>query len=158
MQFTKTDDPIKGVGFVAINFAYLEDTLDELVKLSCQMFVAPNGLDRWKFRDKAEWLKKQFRAAFKTCKYPYSDEEKARVDHVLDACRAVATERNEIVHRPIFGGKKGGALQKEASGKMRPLDITLIFRLAERVDALNGEVWELRYILGRLSDSRRASG
>ena len=64
MRFTKTDDPIKGIGFVAIYFANLEDTLDELIRLSGHLFALPDKIDRWKFRDKAEWLQRQFRTAF----------------------------------------------------------------------------------------------
>jgi hypothetical protein len=155
MRFIKTDDPIKGIGFVTINFAYLEDELDEIINWSGHMFDLPDKIDRWKFRDKAEWLQKQFRSAFASYSYPDSNRDRLSADDVLSACRQAALKRNCIVHRPIFGDRKGSARQKIASGKMRRLDITTIDRFAEHVDELHGAVMELRLPLRKLWHARQ---
>ena len=154
MRFTKTDDPIKGIGFVTIYFANLEDELDDLVKLSGHLFKLPPKIGRWTFRDKAEWLQKQFCAAYADYSYEWSDQESAHVDLVLVACRRAALKRNEILHRPIFGDMKGGALQKTVSGNMRRLDVTEIYRFAEYIHKLGGEVYGLSFSLGRLQVAR----
>jgi len=155
MRFTKTDDPVKGIGFVAIYFANLEDTLDELVKLSGNLFTLPEKIDRWKFRDRVEWLQKQFRSAFASYPYPYSVEESTRTEKVLVRCRTVAVKRNEIVHQPIFGSTNGDTRKKAVSGKMSQLDCGKIYRFAEEVATLDGALWGLRFQLKKLWDARQ---
>jgi len=154
MRFTKMDDPVKGVGFVAIYFAYLEDELDELLGQSGHLFTLPDKIDRWKFRDKAKWLQKQLRTTFDTYAYLHSDEERARAESILTACREAALKRNDIVHLPIFGDRKGGAMQKDLSGKMRPLDVAKIYRFAEHVFDLGGAVYGLHFVISRLLKAR----
>lgn len=149
------DDPVKGVGYVAIYFANLEDELDELIDYTNGVFTLPPKLKNWKFRDKAQWLQKQFRAIYKTHSYPYSGNDSVRAEKILKACRAAALERNELLHRPIFGDLKGGAVQKDVSGKMKSLDIVKIFKFAEYIHELGGGIYSLQFALNKLAKASK---
>ena len=157
MRFTRTDDPIKGIGFVAIYFANLEDALDALIRCSGCLFAVPPNIGRRGFRDRAEWLQKEFRVAFDTCTYPSSDEESVRVDEILKACRAAALTRNEVVHSPIIGDGRGGAVRRTRAGAMCRLDVTRVYRFAEDLTALVGEVLWLRFVIEKVRRARQAA-
>jgi hypothetical protein len=164
MRFTKKDDPIKGIGFVALHFAYLEDQLDVLIRV-CKgdLFSVPDRVEKWTFREKTKWLRKQLAKWLReqpACfgKYPDSDfdfrREIDRADGLLRACDCAAVERNEILHRPLLGGQKGPR-RKQRDGQEMPVDVGSIYDFAEDVDALQGSVMLLATVMGKLVDQLR---
>lgn len=158
MRF-ETNDPVKGVGFVPIYFAYLEDSLDALIRTCTDLFTVPDEIfEKWTFRKKPKWLRNQLAQwlsarpdSFGT--YSNSDfnfrEEIESAGDVLEACNDAAQERNSILHRPFWGGPEG-LRRKQRGGEETRVDVDGLCHFAEHVAALNSRVASLDGVIGRL--------
>lgn len=151
MSLIDNGDEVRAIGWVALRFANLEDSLDDILQQSVQIWPAKKGIERRCFRDKVEFLKNGFHDAFISYPgVPYADQEARRVERILTACKAVADERNNALHRPIFGGPRGQALQKARNGQMRRLYSREFIVLANRIHELDGCVMGLTLTVGKL--------
>lgn len=155
MPLIDNGDEVRAIGWVAVRFANLEDSLDEILRQSAQVWPSKEGIERRCFSDKVEFLRKGFRDAFVAYPgVPYTDQEAQRVDRILTTCKAVAEQRNDALHRPIFGGPRGQALQKARNGQMRKLYSREFIALANRIQELDGCVMGLTFTVGRLLTAR----
>jgi hypothetical protein len=146
MRFDRTDDPIKGVGYVTIYFASLEDEFDVLLRELHPLFDTSKVLARWQFGSRVEWLQKKVRQI----SVRSTGDDAEHIESVLNACKQVADARNELIHRPIISDLKGGSLRKMKDGEMEAVDARAIYGLAEQIIDAFREVGGLKPLVSRL--------
>ena len=159
MPLSDTDDPIRAVGFVAIRFAHLEDELDEAIRKSAPVIPPDPKIEQMNFREKVRFLKRGFRDAFAAYPYPdaiRADEERNRVDRILQACKEIALRRNDILHRPIFGDlHTDDTFQKRQGGQMQQIKSQEIIDLANEITDLCDGVRSFGFVVGRLLEVKQ---
>ena len=151
----KENDPIKSVGWVTINFTYVEAELDELVKRFSQS-LGRKKMGFRPFRKKATWLKDECGKLFDASPYQEAGRDRAQIDAVVEWCCEAAKKRNTVVHRPILSNRKGGIQQKGESGEVLQLDVRALDDLKQELNELLEAVMNLNLPLKRLERAQRS--
>lgn len=131
MAIAADNDEIRGLGFVALRAAYLEETIDRLLFMLVPLEPYPEGEQRWGIGrkiSKAERL-------VATLTFDYRDG----MLHDLGAARDLFEWRNEVIHGRIYGNFDRSALLKSGRPTIpdRPIDAAELYDLANNLE----EAW-----------------
>ncbi len=122
-------DIIKGLGYVALYAAYIEESIDECTNILGESDESkPKNLHRFPISKKIEYLKE--RIAFK----PLSNEL-IKFPDLLCYVEELFKSRNEIIHGRIYGNLNGTEdilRSAKPSGVDRPVKSEELYDLANR--------------------------
>jgi len=124
-------DEIRGLGFVALRAAYLEETIDRLLFMLEPLEPYPQTEQRWGIGrkiSKAERLLPRL-------EFEYRDG----MLHDLNGARQLFEWRNEVIHGRIYGNHDRSALLKSGRPNVpdRPIDAAELYDLANNLE----EAW-----------------
>jgi hypothetical protein len=94
MAIQADDDPVRGLGFVTLYAAYLEEQIDNLLIMLQPIEAFPEQEQRWQTSKKIE----KARRLVATLTFEYRD---GLLDD-LDSSRSLLEWRNEVVHGRIY--------------------------------------------------------
>lgn len=102
MTITDDGDIVRGLGYVTLYAAYMEEAIDECVNV----FVAhdpapPKNIDRFKISQRITYVRER---VFDAHVFP---NELSRFPQLLDQIGVLLELRNEVVHGRIYGGHQG---------------------------------------------------
>jgi hypothetical protein len=143
-------DPVRGLGFVAMYFAHLEDGVDRVLEATKQITTVPTRLENYRVGDKVRFLRKALRRALLTNPTTYPNDDERQIKRVLRACKAVISARNDVLHQPIFGDMRGEQYQQKWNGPRRKVLSRDIYQLANTIHNVCGGVYSLESIVGRI--------
>lgn len=131
MPIVADQDEIRGLGFVALRAAYLEETIDRLLFMLEPLEPYPEAEQRWGIGrkiSKAERLLPRL-------EFEYRDG----MLHDLNAARQLFEWRNEVIHGRIYGNYDRSALLKSGrpNAPDRPIDAAELYDLANNLE----EAW-----------------
>jgi hypothetical protein len=95
MALESDGDPVRGLGFVALNAAYLEEQIENLLFMLQPVEGAPQVEQRWPVSRKIEKAERLVTGL----RYGYRDE----LLRDLDTSRDLFELRNEVIHGRIYG-------------------------------------------------------
>lgn len=131
MPIAADQDEIRGLGFVALRAAYLEETIDRLLFMLELLEPFPEAEQRWSIGrkiGKAERLLSRL-------EFEYRDGTLRD----LNAARQLFEWRNEVIHGRIYGNYDRSAMLKSGRPKVpdRPIDAAELYDLANNLE----EAW-----------------
>lgn len=94
MAITADTDPVRGLGFVTLNAAYLEEQIDNLLFMLQPVEPFPNEEQRWPASRKISKAKR----LVETLTFEYGEA----LLQDLDASKGLLEWRNEVVHGRIY--------------------------------------------------------
>jgi hypothetical protein len=154
IRYRDDGDPVKALGFVALNSAYLEDEMATLVEIVQGLAPLRENIESFRLADQARHVRKALAKEYAAA-LNYADRQMDawRADRVLRAIEAIAGERNEVLHSPLIGGQNIPILRSRRG--RRPLPSRDIYEPAQRIANAQGLVMELQSSATKL---RRAAG
>lgn len=96
MALINDDDPVRGLGFVALHAAYLEEQIDNLLHMLQSLEGFPEKEQRWQISEK---IKKAKRLLNKLT-FEYRDT----LIEDLNKSKKLFELRNEVIHGRIYAG------------------------------------------------------
>ena len=96
MPIKDDDDIVRGLGFVALYAAYLEEQIDNLLFVLQPIEPFPETEQRWQTSRKIEKAKRL------AATVQFQDQPALLAN--LDACRQLLDWRNELIHGRIYAG------------------------------------------------------
>jgi hypothetical protein len=148
MHLNDDGDMIRGLGFVALNAAYIEEKIDECLELFISIGMSDKSMRRTQVSSKLKELKRLL-AAFT----PFPQELDYLPDH-LESVRELLERRNEMIHGRIYVDPALGDVRR--SGRVGVPDTAatslelynLANELASAIDPLaHASVFRLRRLL-----------
>jgi hypothetical protein len=102
MPVMNDGDIVRGLGFVTLYAAYMEEAIDECSQVLLQRDPkAPNRIDRWPISERVKYMQERLAA------HAPLPEELAALPTFLDHIGVLLARRNEVVHGRIYGGMQG---------------------------------------------------
>jgi hypothetical protein len=143
-------DPVRGLGFVTMYFAHLEDGVDRVLDATKAITAVPERLENYRVGDKVRFLRKALRKALQSRPTPYPQDDERQIKRVLRACKAVIAARNDLLHQPIFADMRGGQYQQKWDGPRRKILSRDIYQLANVIHNVCGGIYSLEFVVGRI--------
>jgi len=110
MPIADDGDIIRGIGFVTVYSAYLEENLTKLIELSARFKKQKFPLN---LKDRAISLRKLLIKQFdETPDYNGKQQDKTQITRILTDIVIMAEERNKIIHSVHISDQTGGVIQK----------------------------------------------
>lgn len=128
-------DIIRGLGFVALHSAYLEEQIDNLLFMLSSAEEFTEEEQRWPVSRKIKKAKKI------TAEFEFDGRD--NLVAVLDEARVAFEKRNEIVHGRIYGNFDRPDTLKSGRPNTpeREISSTELYELANHFSDLQGEVY-----------------
>lgn len=153
MTISDDGDVIRGVGFVAVYSAYLEDEIAELIELTTGLVSLRKNIHQLCLTDQAKHLLKGLKKLFiETHYWIGKEQEQEQTEHLLKAVEKITPERNQVIHSQLISNRVGIITQKN-----RRLGIEIqiksadVYQLANYIFNLTSEVRRLQFTIGRLA-------
>ncbi|HAU1249845.1 TPA: hypothetical protein F8R87_08495 [Legionella pneumophila] len=146
-------DIIRGVGFVAVYSAYLEDEVVELIELTAHITSLRKNIHQLSLTDQAKHLRKVFKKLFEeTHDWIGKKEEQTQTAHILKIVEKITSERNQTIHSQLISNQAGIITQKNrrlnTKNQIKSADV---YNLANYIFDLTSEVRRLQFTIGRLA-------
>lgn len=128
MAIDDDGDIVRGLGYVTLYAAYMEEAVD-----ACRQIVmsadpaSPKGIERSPISDRVRYVRRRLGEAGTL------PEELAELPEVLDFVLQCLEARNEVVHGRIYGGLQGEAdtlRPGRPTGTARPIESAELYALA----------------------------
>jgi hypothetical protein len=154
IRYRDDGDPVKALGFVALNSAYLEDEMARLVEIVQGFAPLHENIQSFRLADQARQVRKTLAKEFAAVPN-YADKQMHawRTHRILRDIETIAAERNEVLHSPLIGGRAVPVLRSRRGPRRLPSRD--IYELSERIANAQGLVMELQSTAITL---RRAAG
>jgi len=153
MAIKANKDIIRGIGFVTVYWAYLEDKMADLIRNINNSIPLPKKIENKGLTQKAKCLKDALTGLFENATYKLKDQDHNQVVTVLDKVIEAAKKRNMVIHA-VHISDKGTVIRKDRlknlSEKVTPSDM---YEFANQVIKLKGDVFGLKFPTGRLINS-----
>lgn len=102
MPLNDDGDIVRGLGFVTIYAAYMEEAVDECRQVLMRRdSEPPKRIERWPIGERVKYVRDRL-----ATHAPLPDEL-AGLPHLLDYIDELLERRNEVIHRRIYGGMQG---------------------------------------------------
>ena len=127
MAIANDGDPVRGLGFVALKAAYLEEQVDNLLLMLDQVEPYPEQEQRWTVSRKIDKAKRVVAMlAF---------EHQANLLEVLEMAAQLFELRNEVIHGRMYGNHDRPATLKAGRPGIpdRRIDSAELYDLANRL-------------------------
>jgi hypothetical protein len=149
MPMTDDGDIIRGIGFVTVYSAYLEDNLTNLIELSTQL---KKKKFPWNLKDRAISLRKLLLKQFdETPDYIGKDQDKNQILRTLNAVEIITEERNLIIHSALISKQTGGIIQKNCRNNTETqIKSAEAYELANYIFELSKNTYGLIFPIKRL--------
>lgn len=146
-------DVIRGVGFVAVYSAYLEDEIAELIELTMNLTPLRKNIHQLSLTDQAKHLRKALQKLFKeTHHWNGKEAEQTQTAHTLKVVEKITPERNQAIHSQLISNQAGIITQKNrrlnTQGQIKSSDV---YELANYIFDLTSEVRRIQFTIGRLA-------
>jgi hypothetical protein len=148
MAINDDGDIIRGCGYMAIYFGYLEEEVGELFDLSIQFAPSLSEKINFGFTQKVKHLRRALIAKF-TDEWP-SNRDKDRISAILEECVHLADKRNSILHSSLYGGPIGEAILRNRRDGERVLNSSEIYELANKISDYVSHVYSLQFVVRRM--------
>lgn len=131
MAISDDGDIVRGLGYVTLYAAYMEEAIEECSDLIVRWRgTTPNGYAHWPISRKVDYLKDFFSGAS-----PLPDELKI-YPRFMDYIRILLKRRNEVIHGRIYGslqGDKSELRPGRPTGSQREISSSELYTLANRL-------------------------
>ncbi|MCL5271959.1 MAG: hypothetical protein M1486_01315 [Gammaproteobacteria bacterium] len=146
-------DVIRGVGFVAVYSAYLEDEIAELIELTTNITPLRKGIHQLSLTDQAKHLSKALKKLFKeTHHWIGKEEEQTQTAHILKVVGKITPERNQTIHSQLISNQAGIITQKNRRLNTEcQIQSSDVYDLANYILDLTSEVRRLQFTIRRLA-------
>lgn len=153
MSISDDGDVIRGVGFVAVYSAYLEDEIAELIALTTNIIPLRKNIHQLCLTDQAKHLRKVLKKLFKeTHDWIGKEEEQTQTAHILKIVEKITPERNQTIHSQLISNQAGIITQKNRRlGTEIQIKSADVYNLANYIFDLTAEVHRLQFTIGRLA-------
>ncbi|CAM3016765.1 hypothetical protein [Legionella worsleiensis] len=147
-------DVIRGVGFVAVYNAYLEDNIAELIEITTQITSLKKNIQKLSLSDQAKHLSKALAKLFKeTHDWNGKEEDQAQTKQVLKNVEKITVERNKTIHSVLISNQAGVVTQKNRRLNIESkINSTDVYDLANYIFELQSQVKAIRFAIQRLSN------
>ncbi len=135
MTIINDDDPVRGLGFVALHAAYLEEQIDDLL----HMLQSPEGFSekeqRWHISQK---IKKS-----KDLLNKFTFEYRDTLIKNLDESKKLLELRNEVIHGRIYAGvDRSDTLRTgRPNAPDREIEASELYNLANKLANMRSELY-----------------
>lgn len=128
MPLTDDGDIVRGLGYVTLYAAYIEEAIDECVKVSVAHDPAPpKNIDRFKISQRMAYVRDRLLTADSL------PNELRHFPSLLDQIGNLLEHRNEVVHGRIYGALQGAGDELRPgrpSGVVRSISSDELYALA----------------------------
>ena len=149
MPMTDDGDIIRGIGFVTVYSAHLEDRLTNLIQLSTEF---KKKKFPWNLKDRAISLRKLLIEQFDTTPdYIGKAQDRNQVIQTLNAVEIITEERNIIIHSALISNQTGDVTQKNCRDNTETeIKSAEAYELANYIWELSANVYGLIFPITRL--------
>lgn len=153
MTIYDDDDIIRGVGFVAVYSAYLEDEVVKLIELTTHIMPLRKNIHQLSLADQAKHLRKILKKLFEqTNDWIDKKEEQTQTAHILKIVEKITLKRNQIIHSQLISNQAGIITQKsrrlKTENQIKSADV---YELANYIFDLTSEVRRVQFTISRLA-------
>ncbi|CZG10910.1 hypothetical protein SC738_01510 [Legionella pneumophila serogroup 1] len=152
-------DIIRGVGFVAVYSAYLEDQISDLVKLaSPHLPTLRENIHQLSLGDQAKHLRKALSKLFNKSSLDYISkaQEQHQVEKTLKIVEKITAERNEAIHSVLISNNMGTVMQKNSRlNTEHEINSAYFYELANYIFELQSQVFGLQFPITRLIANKK---
>jgi hypothetical protein len=101
MKLKSDGDIVRGLGFVVLYAAYMEEAIDECLELFKQKDTThPKSIDKQPISKKIEYIENRLLVL---CDLPH---ELSGLPDLMNHCKGLLVHRNEVIHGRIYGTKQ----------------------------------------------------
>lgn len=145
-------DIVRGLGYVTLYAAYVEEAVEECVAVLAAVDQAPpNNLNKRPISERIAYIEERLKG------FGQLTEEMAQMPDLLIGVRDLLRWRNEIIHGRIYGGLQGAQDElrpSRADRSLRPITSEELYSLANQmmaaVPSLNAaSMFQLRRLVAR---------
>jgi hypothetical protein len=136
MPITDDGDIVRGLGYVTLYSAYMEEAIDDCRDVLMKRDPAPpKGIEKLPISRRVEYVKERL------AQFVPLPHELAGLPHFLDHIRDLLEKRNEIIHGRIYASLQGASDELRPgrpTGSARPINSAELYGLANEMFATLG--------------------
>jgi hypothetical protein len=151
-------DTFRALGFVAVRFAWLEDSLvDRLMEAyplvpTEKQSKFQRRVSGQQFSTNVTCLRSLLVPALRAARHESVKEDRRETRFVLRTCAEIGQRRNDAIHAPIVRDPEtGGSIRHHRRRNEYSLvTSTEMYCLADEIDDLERSLYKLKYVIARL--------